>query len=100
VSGQNPGAWIEWDTDDGPLTMLCPGWSEDRTTLVEAIKQAGWYAMTWQAREAADAASLAWTWIGFDDDGRLWPCHLDGWCDELRIQLSEVSQVTIAEVPA
>ena len=99
MKNQRRGRWVELDVDGVP-TLVHPYWTEDTETLTLAIRETGWLATAGQAREAAEGARLHWRWIGTDEDLQLRDCHWDGWNDELGDYLSDVSQVTLAELPS
>lgn len=94
------GAWTEFDGDGPGLVMVHPGWTNDVETLAFAIREAGWFGTTGEAREAAETAEFAWGWVGTDEELSLRICRMDGYSVEIGDFVTDVSHVTLARIPA
>jgi len=93
-------SWDEVEVVDEPdsLLLLHPGWTNDRETLVMAIREAGWFRSTGEAFHAAEAAELKWGWIGVTDQSTLAICSSDGIAAGTGEDVSDVLQVTLARI--
>jgi hypothetical protein len=94
------GEWDEIDLDDEPdtLMMFHPGWTNDRETLVVAIRETGWFPTTRQAFQAGEDAELKWGWVGITDESTLVICDSDGTAAKTGEEVSDVVQVTLARI--
>jgi hypothetical protein len=100
VSGLRRGPWmeIELPSREGELLMLAPGWTNDRTGLLLPLRETGWFSMGWEASDAVANAVLSWIWIGVNDDSELVECSWDGLELATGEDVSDVRQVTLAQV--
>jgi hypothetical protein len=91
---------VELPNHEGELLMFCPGWTNDPASLMLPLRETGWFATTGEAMEAAANTRLSWIWMGVNDDLELVECTWNG------VQLGEggnvtdVMQVTLAQVPS
>ncbi len=94
------GGWAEVELDDLPeeLILAHPGWTNDRETLVVAVREAGWFVSTGEAFRAAENAEIKWGWIGVTDESTLVICSSEGLAAGSGEDVTDVLQVTLARM--
>ena len=81
MTRQRRDPWFEIELRDDPddvRVLFRPGWTNDTEGIFLPLRETGWFATTYETRQALERMVLTWGWIGVDDDLNLVECSAEG----------------------
>lgn len=93
---RRPWTELELRGAEDDLVLCHLGWTNDMEGLLLPMRETGWFGNAAEVKQAFDAMTVIWGWIGVDDDLNLVQCSSGGEVLETGESVDDVAQVTLA----